>query len=39
MNSITVDTRGLVTRIVAENGKPVEYGEVLLVIRPDPEDG
>jgi acetyl-CoA carboxylase biotin carboxyl carrier protein len=39
MNSIAAEARGLVTRIVAENGKPVEYGEVLLVIRPDPEDG
>jgi len=39
MSSITADARGLVARIVAENGKPVEYGEVLLVIRPDPEDG
>jgi acetyl-CoA carboxylase biotin carboxyl carrier protein len=39
MNSIAAEARGLVTRIVAENGKSVEHGEVLLVIRPDPEDG
>lgn len=39
MNSIAAETRGVVTRIVAGNAKPVEYGEVLMVIRPDPEDG
>ena len=39
MNSITADTRGVVTEILVENGKHVEYGQVLMVIRPDPEDG
>ena len=39
MNSIAADTRGVVTEILVENGKHVEYGQVLMVIRPDPEDG
>ena len=39
MNSIAAETRGVVTEIVAANGKYVEFGEVLMVIRPDPEDG
>ena len=39
MNSIAAEARGVVTEILAENGKPVEHGQVLMVIRPDPEDG
>ena len=39
MNSIAADARGVVTEIVATNGQAVEHGEVLMVIRPDPEDG
>jgi biotin carboxyl carrier protein len=39
MNSITAEVRGVVTQVIAENGKSVEHGEVLLAIRPDPEDG
>lgn len=39
MNSIAAEARGVVTEILAANGKPVAYGDVLMVIRPDPEDG
>ena len=39
MNSIAAETRGVVTEILVEDGKHVEYGQVLVVIRPDPEDG
>lgn len=39
MNSIAAETRGVVTEILAANGKQVAYGDVLMVIRPDPEDG
>lgn len=39
MNSIPAEVRGVVTRIVAGNAQAVEYGEVLMVIQPDPEDG
>jgi len=39
MNSIAADTRGVVAEILVANGAQVEYGEVLMVIRPDPEDG
>ena len=39
MNSLAAETRGVVTEIVAANGEHVSYGDVLMVIRPDPEDG
>ena len=39
MNSIAAETRGVVAEILVENGARVEYGEVLMVIGPDPEDG
>jgi acetyl-CoA carboxylase biotin carboxyl carrier protein len=39
MNSLAAETRGVVTEIVAASGKHVAYGDVLMVIRPDPEDG
>ncbi len=39
MNSIAADARGVVTGIPVANGAQVEYGEVLVVIHPDPEDG
>jgi acetyl-CoA carboxylase biotin carboxyl carrier protein len=34
MNQIECDTNGTVTRILAENGDPVEYGQPLFVIKP-----
>jgi acetyl-CoA carboxylase biotin carboxyl carrier protein len=39
MNSIPADTRGVVAEFLVANGAQVEFGEVLMVIRPDPEDG
>jgi acetyl-CoA carboxylase biotin carboxyl carrier protein len=39
MNSIAAEARGVVAEILAANGRHVEAGEVLMVIRPDPEDG
>ncbi|MCP5519313.1 MAG: acetyl-CoA carboxylase biotin carboxyl carrier protein [Verrucomicrobiales bacterium] len=34
MNEIKAETRGVLTEIVAENGKPVEFGQPLFKIRP-----
>jgi acetyl-CoA carboxylase biotin carboxyl carrier protein len=34
MNEIEAEFRGCVTRIVVENGWPVEYGEALFLIEP-----
>ena len=39
LNSITAETRGVVSEILVENGSRVEPGDVLMVIGPDPEDG
>ena len=39
LNSIAAEARGVVAEILVENGKHVEYGQVLMVISPDPEDG
>ena len=39
MNSIAAETRGVVAEILVENGARVDYGDVLMVIGPDPEDG
>jgi len=34
MNEIKAEARGIITAVVAENGKPVEFGQVLFKIRP-----
>ncbi len=34
MNEIESDTNGIVTKILIENGQPVEYGEPLFLIEP-----
>ncbi|CAN5277440.1 acetyl-CoA carboxylase biotin carboxyl carrier protein [soil metagenome] len=34
MNEIKAETRGVIRRIVADNAKPVEYGQTLFVIDP-----
>jgi acetyl-CoA carboxylase biotin carboxyl carrier protein len=34
MNEIKAEVRGVVTQIVAENGKPVEFGQAMFKIRP-----
>jgi acetyl-CoA carboxylase biotin carboxyl carrier protein len=39
MNSIAAEARGVVAEILVENGAHVEYGQALMLIRPDPEDG
>jgi acetyl-CoA carboxylase biotin carboxyl carrier protein len=33
MNEIKADIRGVITEIVAENGKPVQYGQALFKIK------
>ena len=33
MNEIESDVDGVVERILVENGKPVEYGQELFIIR------
>ena len=39
MNSIPAEARGVVSEILVSNGARVEPGDVLLVIKADPEDG
>ena len=34
MNEIECDTAGTVSRILVENGEPVEFGQPLFVITP-----
>lgn len=34
MNEIKAETRGIITAIVAENAKPVEFGQTLFKVRP-----
>ena len=34
MNEIKAEIRGVITAIVGENGKPVEFGQTLFKIRP-----
>ncbi len=34
MNEIKAEARGVVTQVLAENGKPVEFGQPLFKIRP-----
>lgn len=36
MNSVSAGVKGEVVQMVADNGAAVEYGEVLLRIRPEP---
>ncbi|MFN0101350.1 MAG: acetyl-CoA carboxylase biotin carboxyl carrier protein, partial [Bryobacteraceae bacterium] len=33
MNEIKAECRGVIAEVVAENGKPVQYGETLFRIR------
>jgi acetyl-CoA carboxylase biotin carboxyl carrier protein len=37
MNEIESDAAGEIVSILVENGKPVEYGEPLFGIRPEPK--
>jgi acetyl-CoA carboxylase biotin carboxyl carrier protein len=34
MNEIKAETRGVITQVLAENAKPVEFGQPLFKIRP-----
>jgi biotin carboxyl carrier protein len=34
MNEIESDVDGIVTKILVENGQPIEYGEPLFLIEP-----
>ena len=34
MNEIKAETRGVITQILSENGKPVEFGQPLFKVRP-----
>jgi acetyl-CoA carboxylase biotin carboxyl carrier protein len=34
MNEIKAEVRGVVTQVLVENGKPVEYGQPLFKLRP-----
>lgn len=36
MNEIESDTDGVISKILVENGQPVEYGEPLFLIEPAP---
>jgi acetyl-CoA carboxylase biotin carboxyl carrier protein len=33
MNEIKAETSGVITEVVAENGKPVQFGQVLFRVR------
>jgi acetyl-CoA carboxylase biotin carboxyl carrier protein len=33
-NNIKAETKGTITKIVAEDGKPVEFGQVLFLVKP-----
>jgi biotin carboxyl carrier protein len=34
MNEIKAETRGIIVDILAQNGKPVEFGKPLFAVRP-----
>lgn len=34
MNEIKAETRGVIVEVLAQNGKPVEFGKPLFVVRP-----
>ena len=33
MNEIKAETKGVITEVVAENGRPVQFGQVLFRVR------
>jgi acetyl-CoA carboxylase biotin carboxyl carrier protein len=33
MNEIKAETKGIIAEIIAENGKPVQFGQVLFRVR------
>ena len=34
MNEIKAETKGVISKILAENAKPVEYGQPLFKVKP-----
>ena len=34
MNEIKAEVKGVITQILAENGKPVEFGQPMFKVRP-----
>ena len=34
MNEIKAETRGVIVEVLAQNGKPVEFGKPLFAVRP-----
>ena len=34
MNEIKAEVKGVVTQVLVENGKPVEFGQPLFKVRP-----
>lgn len=34
MNEIKAECKGVITEIIAENAKPVEFGQKLFAVRP-----
>jgi acetyl-CoA carboxylase biotin carboxyl carrier protein len=34
MNEIKAEVKGVITRVLAENAKPVEFGQKLFEVRP-----
>jgi acetyl-CoA carboxylase biotin carboxyl carrier protein len=36
MNSISAECAGVVTQVLVNDGEPVEYGQALIAIKPDP---
>jgi acetyl-CoA carboxylase biotin carboxyl carrier protein len=35
MNEIKAETKGIVTQVLMENAKPVEFGQPLFKVRPN----
>ena len=35
MNEIKAEVKGVVTQVLVENGKPVEFGQPLFKVRPN----
>jgi len=35
MNEITSETEGRIEKILVKNAQPIEYGQLLFIIKPD----
>ena len=38
MNEIKAEVKGVITQVLVENAKPVEFGQPLFKVRPDYDD-